>query len=153
MACMLLIQISYGQDMISSNVITLPGRINLYNIPTCIGEEGKFIQENDPKDRLVGYDTLVFVDAHIGYIDYLECNYIVENGRIDQIRIHLFDNFSIDQAYRQASKQFGLSRLIVSDLNTTYTWSYLQANRVKIDVELVYDSDKKSGTLILKQAS
>ena len=149
----LLLEYSYGQDRMPSSVITLAGRVNLYNIPTCIGEEGKFIQENDPKDQLVGYDTLVFVDAHIGFIDYLVCNYIVENGKIHQILIQLFDNFSIDQAIEQAKKQFGESKMVISNSNTIYSWTYKQSNRVRVNVELKHDFDKKFGTLIIRPAS
>ena len=149
----MLYEYGYSQDMAATSVITLHGRVSLYNIPTCIGEDGKFIQENDPKDRLVGYDTLVFVNAHIGYIDDLECNYIVENGKIEQIRILLFDHFNIDQTILQALKQFGESKINVSGMSTTYSWTYKQLNRVKVDVELVHDSDKKSAILIIKESS
>ena len=150
---MLLYRYGYGQDTSPPNVVILPGRVNLYNIPTCIGEEGKFVNECDPKFCWVRYDTLVFVNAQFGFIDYLKCNYIVENGKINQILIQLFDYFSIDQTLLQARKQFGESKIIVSDTNTIYTWSYQQSNRIRVDVELKHDSEKKGGTLIIKQAS
>jgi len=44
---------------------------------------------------------------------------IAKNGKYEQILLVLGDDLTINQAVRQAKKQFGEPKMVVSDTNTT----------------------------------
>jgi len=65
----------YCQKDVYSKLVTAQSHVDLKNIPTCIGEESKFIQEcTKNMDPIVDTDTLRLVNAQIGLIDYCKCD-------------------------------------------------------------------------------
>ncbi len=143
----------FGQSNPSQNLTEYDQKIILKSIPTCIGEVSTF-----PKDSAravsndMNSDTLRFLNAQVGYIQHCSCSYIAQNGKYLQILLEINDDLTFNQTLHQAKRQFGDPEKIIAGDMEIYKWKYTQLNKILVNVEIKYFTNKASGTLILTKS-
>lgn len=144
--CILSTTIGYSRDMSDTLVITSYEKFKI--IPTCIGENCQTGQcYAPPKTDGPAADYLLHNDVRIGKIKH--CMMLCETPKgICQNMVFTFNGEeSVEQAGKQAAKQFGKPVYTKEGSKFVYAWKHTTIENQKLSIKLEVSADIQSGVM------
>ncbi len=144
--------LSYGTSycQVINDTLVIPGFVKFKRIPTCIGEHCQSGQCDMPgvtEGPLVGF--ILHQDARIGKIRH--CTMLCETpgGVCRKMIFTLTSAEAIEQAGKQASKQFGKPVYTKEDNLYIYSWTSKTSDDHQLKIRLEVAADLKSGMMYI----
>ncbi len=144
--CLVTTSISYGRDVSDTLVITNYEKFK--QIPTCIGANCQAGQcSSPPKTDGPAAAYLLHNDVRIGKIKH--CTMLCETpGGVCRNMVFTFKGEeSVEQAGKQASKQFGKPVYSKEGSKFVYAWKHTTPENQKLSIRLEVSADIKSGVM------
>lgn len=146
--CLLLTIIGYSREMSDTLVITNYEKFK--EIPTCIG---KICQGGQcyapPTTDGPAADYLLHQDVRIGKIRH--CTMVCETpGGVCRKMIFMLPSAeAVEQAGKQAARQFGKPLYKKEDSRYVYSWTFRTSDNHQLKIRLEVDADLKSGMMYI----
>jgi hypothetical protein len=144
--CLLSTIICYSRDMSDTLVITSYEKFKV--IPTCIGENCQAGQcYAPPTTDGPAAEYLLHDDVRIGKVKH--CTMLCETPKgVCQNMIFTFKGEeSVEQAGKQAAKQFGKPTYTKEGSKFVYAWKHTTTDNQKLSIRLEVSADVKSGVM------
>ena len=152
-SCILLtffIGICWGQP--SSDTMRIMSHQKFGKIPTCIGHTCLALKSDSTEVQGDYYSSYrLYNNVTIGKIKKCRMIWEIPYGICLKMSLFLDDVESVEQAGKQASKQFGKPVYSKDGSKYIYAWKYTTSDRRKLNIRLEVAADQKHGMLYIDE--